>query len=300
MNNRFEEYSVGQKRREVKDLLEVREGIPLPAIIEFNIWGACNRKCGFCPVGDSDFWVNRHEGIQISNYSFVLESLASLGWSGIVLWSAFSEPFLHRNVEELVSLTKAILPESRLHINTNGDIIRRRHELITSVLDKGVDRIYISVYDGVEDSTFFSDLGISLGLTDEQWHLRRRFFNGRDYGMTISNRAGLIDSNEFRSRDDEPIISENLPLNAPCFYPSYQVVVDYDGSVLLCAHDWRKEFIAGNAFIQDFWEIWTSPELMSVRDALRVGNRSESPCSTCDVAGSLIGSDHAAVFEVGA
>ena len=46
------ETSVPKKGQLVSDRLHLRDETPLFAIVEFNIWGACNRRCSFCPVSD--------------------------------------------------------------------------------------------------------------------------------------------------------------------------------------------------------------------------------------------------------
>ena len=42
------------------------------------------------------------------------------------------------------------------------------------------------------------------------------------------------------------IKSLNVSVKEPCFYPSYNFFIDYNGDVLMCSHDWGKKNILGN------------------------------------------------------
>ena len=115
--------------------------------------------------------------------------------------------------------------------------------------------------------------------------------------MTISNRTGLINSNEYRSTDEDIVDQGTLPLQRPYYYPFYQIVVDYDGSVLMCAHDWGKMFIAGNAFQDNISSIWSSKKLNGVRKMLLNSNRNFGPCRKCDVKGDVMGGANFEAFK---
>ena len=44
----------------------------LRSILEFNIFGACNRSCSFCPVSDTTFYKNIYKGIDIDLYKKII------------------------------------------------------------------------------------------------------------------------------------------------------------------------------------------------------------------------------------
>jgi len=286
------ENSVVKKGQLVSDRLHLRDDTPLFAIVEFNIWGACNRRCPFCPVSDPDVFTNKREGIQLADYEKILTDLQDIEFNGTIFWSMFSEPLLHNKINELAIITKEILPSVRLHIVSNGDMIRKHNHRLTELLSNGVDQVQFSLYDGVSQYQEFIKIRDRLGLTEEQMVLRRRYFEDGNYNLTISNRAGLIDSNKFRAVDEQKVKHESLPLTKRCFYPFYQIAIDYNGDVLLCAHDWSKDRILGNAVSEHIWDIWTGEGFNSVRSSLAVSNRDFNPCRKCDVEGELIGEEH--------
>ena len=150
----------------------------------------------------------------------------------------------------------------------------------------------ISVYDGKEDADRFDKMCRDIGLRDDQFVIRNRYLpEEQDFGITMNNRAGMMDNTLFK----RPSLTEPLP--KPCFYPSYNFFMDYLGDVLLCPHDWGKKMIIGNLYKQDLLEIWFSKLLMTARRRLFQGDRNFKPCNVCDVEGSLMGKKHAETWD---
>ena len=78
------------------------------------------------------------------------------------------------------------------------------------------------------------------------------------------------------------IKSLNEPSTRPCFYPSYDFFVDYNGDILMCSHDWLKKNVLGNLNEQDFSEIWLGKKAQISREKLYNSNRNFKPCNVCD------------------
>ena len=286
-DHRYKDPHIDLKERDVRINLVYHDSYPVFGLVEFNLWGACNRRCSFCPVSDPTIFTNRKEGILVDDYTKVLNDLQIIGYNGVILWSMFSEPMLHKDINTFARVTKNILPDSNLQMTSNGDFFRRRGDKLRSLLDSGGDRINMSLYDGPEQLAHFSELVTTLGLSGDQVKLRRRYLENGNYGITISNRTGLVDSNKYRDEKEAHIVE--LPLNKSCYYPFYQVAIDYNGDILLCPHDWSKKYVTGNAFKDSIWEIWKGPNFSKARDALANNKRSMSSCVSCDVAGDFIG-----------
>ena len=78
-------------------------------------------------------------------------------------------------------------------------------------------------------------------LSEKQVVIRDRSFSSKkDFGLTISNRSGMLQNAEYS------IMPLKEKMQHPCFYPSYTFFMDYNGDVLMCAHDWGKKRILGN------------------------------------------------------
>ena len=287
MESRFIDPSTIRKNDIVKDKLFFYNDIPLFSIIEFNLYGTCNRNCSFCPVSNPDVYEKKQEGISIKLFEKIMNDLVDLDYQGKILFSAYSEPMLHKEINSLISIAKQKLPTSRVEIVSNGDLITTVK--LKQLFDSGLDTISISMYDGDHQIEHFNTMTAQLGLDKTQVVLRRRYYKDGNYGITISNRSGLVDSNEYRDKNEQ--IINALPLKEKCYYPFYMMLVDYTGDVMLCPHDWSKKLSFGNVKEKSIGDIWKSKALNSIRNKLSNNDRNFSPCSGCDVMGTLMGED---------
>ena len=192
---------------------------PLPAIIEISESGMCNRKCSFCPRSDPGY---NHVNEFIS--FFLLEKLATelneLNYNNRILFSGFVEPLLDKKLYEKIKLLKKYLPNSKIEVNTNGDVLNKKRML--KLFESGLDVILISVYDSKEDADKFEKLCNDTGLNHNQFVIRHRYYSEeKDFGITLSNRAGMMNNADFS------IKSLSEPLKSPCYYPSYTFFLDY-------------------------------------------------------------------------
>ena len=295
--SRYIEPAVATKDQMVSQNLRIHEGRPMFSLVEFNIWGACNRLCSFCPVSNPEVYTNKKEGITVENYTKILKDLQAIDFTGTILWSMFSEPLLHKQVYELASITKEILPTAQLHLVSNGDLIRKKDEKLKRLYESGVDRIQFSLYDDDNQFEEFVQIRTRGKFNDHEMSLRRRYYKDGNYGLTVSNRAGLVESNEYRAETEAPIVLSELPMSKPCYYPFYQVAIDYNGDVLLCPHDWAKDLIAGNALKESIWKIWKGKRFEFARSKLMNSDRGFNPCEKCDVHGDLIGEENFEAFK---
>ena len=263
---RYIDPSTHRKSQILHNQMQLHQGSPIFSMVEMNMLGRCNRTCEFCPISDPNFYdqIDKKAKFSPDLYRKFLHDLSEIGFKGLIVYSGLSEPLLLKKLEGYISDTKSLLPEARLEVITNGDALSEKR--MTSLFEAGLDTLLISMYDGSEQISHFTEMGNAVGLTDEQFVLRRRYFEDGNYGLTISNRGGLVNSNEFRDEQEEEVVQ--LPLNKPCYYPFYMIKVDYDGDVTMCSHDWEGKMVLGNINKQTLWEIWQSETLATVKKSL--------------------------------
>ena len=74
-----------------------------------------------------------------------------------------------------------------------------------------------------------------LELKESQFVIRHRYFNeDKDFGLTISNRTGMMKNAEYKIMP----LQEELKLNV---FIGLYFFMDYNGDVLMCPHDWGKK-----------------------------------------------------------
>tara|TARA_B100000686_G_C16620007_1_gene878692 strand:- start:267 stop:1157 length:891 start_codon:yes stop_codon:yes gene_type:complete len=263
--------------------------IPLPSEVEISESGTCNRVCSFCPRSDPNY-KDIKEFISNRLHDKLCRELSDLNYSGVIRYSGFVEPLLDVNIYKLLSSAKNSLPKARIEIVTNGDVLDK--DRLTKLFKSGLDTILISVYDGVEDAKKFENLCLDCKLDKSQYVIRHRYLPPeKDFGITMSNRAGLMANAEHKIKPLEK------KLNEACYYPSYTFFLDYNGDVLMCPHDWGKKRILGNLNKESFLKIWTSKFAKITRKKLNNSDRNFSPCNVCDVKGTLIGRKHAVSWD---
>ena len=286
------------RKNKLRDVLETKQvgtnEPPLFSWIEFNLVGLCNRRCDFCPWSDPE-WRSSHVPnvagnddvlhLPIEVYEGVMKDLNKVGFKGGIIYSGFSEPFLYKHLEEVIKISKEQCPQSQIEVITNGDFLTI--DKLNTVVEAGLTRLDVSVYDGPDKVKPFEDLRVEAGLNKEQFHIRERWYAPDEhFGIgALSNRAGAnimpeINVNEIHTA-----------LKRKCFYPFYQLIVDFDGAVLLCNHDWDKRLILGNVKETSILNIWNSEKYKEVRENLANANRNHSPCNRCDANGMMMGGE---------
>ena len=190
--------------------------------------------------------------------------LQKINYRGTIRYSGFVEPMLDKNIYSLISMVKDFLPDCNVEMVTNGDPLNLKR--LNKVFQSGLNRILISAYDGKEDADKLENLCKEAKLSEDQYIVRHRYYSEeQDFGITLSNRSGLMDKAEFK-------IESLRALKNPCYIPSY-TFLDYQGDVLMCPHDWGKKVILGNLNKEKFLEIWFSKKSMQIRKMLNNSNK---------------------------
>ena len=290
---KFLDSNINFKKKQILDRLQLYNWnnfkLPLPTEIEISESGTCNRKCSFCPRSAPDF-KDIKEFVSKDLINKVSLELKDLNYKGVVRFSGFVEPMLDKKIFDHIEIIKKSCPLSRVEIVTNGDplSINRLKKLFNS----GLDKILISAYDGSEDVIKFQNMVDELKLDKDQYIIRDRSLPEElDFGITLSNRAGMMEKAEYK------IPKTRSPLKNPCYIPSYTLFFDYLGDVLMCPHDWGKKVILGNLKKEKLVDVWFSKKSMKIRNMLANSNRKFSPCNVCDVEGTLMGKANAKYFQ---
>ena len=259
--------------------------IPMPSVIEVSNSGMCNRKCSFCPRSDPNY-NHVNEFIDENLHNKIYDELKSFDYSGSIIYSGFVEPLLDKRIYEHIKDIRQKLPKANLEIITNGDPLNEKRVL--KLFEAGLSVLLISVYDGPKEAENFLKMMQRMNIDKSRYVIRDRYYGeDKDFGITLSNRAGNLDNAEFK------IAPLKKSLKMKCTYPSYTFFIDYNGDVLMCSHDWGKKMIMGNVKNNTIKEIWTSKKFDFARKKLINADRNFSPCDVCDVKGTLIGNKHA-------
>lgn len=259
--------------------------IPLMSVVEISNSGLCNRKCSFCPRSDPNY-PDINEFLSGKTHTKIFSELSELNYNGMVIYSGFVEPLLHKKIYENIAEAKKFLPNSQIEIITNGDVLNIKR--IKKLFESGLSTLLISVYDGPKEEERFYELCKDADLKQHQFIIRNRYLPSEEnFGLNLSNRSGLLKDALYSV---QPLKNS---LKTKCNYPAYNFFIDYNGDVLMCSHDWGKKYILGNVEKEKIIDIWGNEKFDRARKKLLNKDRNFTPCNKCDVSGELIGSEHA-------
>lgn len=279
--------NIPRKNKITEDRLDFysEKKIPLMSVVEISNSGMCNRKCSFCPRSDPDY-PDVNEFISSDLHTKIFSELSHLNYKGMVIYSGYVEPLLHKKIYENISEARKFLPDAQIEIITNGDVLNKKR--LIKLFDAGLSTLLISVYDGPKEEKEFYNLCKEVGLREDQYVIRNRYMSEESsFGLNISNRSGTLSHAEYKI----PALKKSL--NKKCNYPAYTFFIDYNGEVQMCSHDWAKKYVLGNVNKQNIIDIWLNQKFQLARKKLLIADRNFSPCNKCDVSGELIGSKHA-------
>lgn len=221
----------------------------------------CNRQCEFC--FNAKRFPNRKLGIMDTRlWKKIIDELAEIGFEGRISPYFYGEPLLDERLPSLIEYATERLTGD-VFIATNGDY------LTEELLDKfnGRTEFYIRSYDGKANPRI-------LKLKEDYGRIVYRPKFKEEY---LVDKAGII-------------FKRGVSHKAPCLRPQTQLVINWEGEVLLCCNDFYAKHSFGNVKEKSIREIWDSKEFKKFRKMLAKGKRAKVDiCKYCDEGGEKDG-----------
>jgi len=255
-------------------------------IVDIMLTELCNRTCDFCPRAVDYPNLNLHMDLDL--FSKICDDLSDIYYQNRVLLCGFGENLLYKNIFEAIQILRSKLPYNEyLQIVTNGD--RLTKDTIIKLYQSGLNRIYVSCYDGIEQVEHFQSLFDELNIDSNNYYFMHYYKPPEEnYGFIhYSNRGGKL-------------FNDTSYLNRGCNSPSYAMQINWDGKVLLCSHDWTKSVVCGDLNNEHLKNIWLySPKYQQYRAMLYNNKRDTGPCNKCNVVGTLYGDKSKEMLHIG-
>ena len=277
----FKTIAVNIKRRTVivNDVISKYNDKPIPSWIELSIIDVCNRKCSFCPKVDPKIAPDTYQRMQLSLIDKLCTELREMKYKGSVVLCGYGEPMLHKDIN---IICKKLSEVSFVEVVTNGDTLSPKS--IKNLYANNVNKLLISMYDGEYQIAKFNKMIEKAEVPKDFVILRDRWYDAsKDYGLKLTNRTGTINIGE----------QEKVGTFTKCFYPSYQFLIDWNGDVFLCPQDWQRRVTMGNMMQENIFDIWDGKIMNKYRKDLINGKRINSPCTSCNAEGTVLGKKHA-------
>ena len=279
-----------------------------PKQVCIETYHGCNARCGFCPV---TLWTRPKGQMSDEIFNTVIDQLKEWAPGNVnkVALMMNGEPLLDSKLEDRLAICKAEgLPN--VGFTTNGSLMNL--ERASSILGASPDYVVFS-FDTLEKKSYEDNRrGLSYDTTLENifGFIRKRnelksktrvvlryvdFQEGgagfKDYQLyfqdfldeeldelqyTIAHNAG------FRQSIKEELDNGNFG-TTPCDAPFNRLIIQHDGQVLMCAHDFNTEYDLGNVMEKHILEIFNGDEFNRVRQVHKACRRNTLvKCSTCD------------------
>ena len=277
--NKQIEINIKRRTIVVDDKLILHKGVPIPSWIELSLIDVCNRKCSFCPKSDPTVAPDTFQKMTMSLIDKLVKELKEMNYNGSVVLCGYGEPMIHKDVYEI---SKKIAEVAFVEIVTNGDTLTKSK--IKKLYNSNVNKVLVSLYDGPEQVEKFKKMSDEAQVPSDFVILRHRWHGAeQDFGLKLTNRAGTIKVGQ----------QYDVKQFSHCFYPSYSILIDWNGDVFLCPQDWQRRRAMGNIMLESIFEIWVGKILSKYRKNLLEGKRCDSPCSECNAEGTILGKNHA-------
>jgi radical SAM protein with 4Fe4S-binding SPASM domain len=222
----------------------------------------CNRECEFC-FNHPRFEKRKQGEMLVETWKSIMDQLAEIKFCGRIGPHFYNEPLIDKRLPDLIEYTRQVMPYCWIQINSNGDHLTE--ELLLRLYDKGVNFFFITNYDE-DDKLVLNMLSdkypalISVVKNSEMWRT--------DRGGEIFHKEKLIAS--------------------PCLRPSAQLVVNWQGEVLLCCMDYYARYSFGNLNKTALTTIWHNEEFQKIKNKMKVSRQNGYPiCHNCDDPGNI-------------
>ena len=253
-------------------------GYPLPSWIELSLIDTCNRTCSFCPKSNEQIAPNTHQKMERVLIEKLCSDLKKINFNGAFCLCGYGEPLLHK---DHIFIINELAKIGQVEIITNGDTIN--DEKLREIYSSNASRLLISLYDGSDQLKKFQEMIERNKIPKDFVILRDRWYSDKkDFGVKLTNRVGTVSIGN----------QDNIQINKKCYYTSYQLLIDWNGDVFLCPQDWQRRVTMGNIMQKSFFDIWNGKILNKFRTLHLKGDRSQSPCNSCNANGMVYGEKH--------
>lgn len=307
-------------RRQAK--IYARERVPLqdvipletPFSVEIDVCSVCNFRCGFCFQADTAEIRRSQVGLGRMDpalFAKILEDLKRFPDTvKKVRLFEFGEPLLHPRLPDFVRATRDSGVTGHVEITTNGVLLTE--ELNLALLEAGLSQINISV-SGVTADRYWElsrhrldmerfldvlahlyahrgDCHVYIKLADDGTLSREdeetfyRLFGDRCDDIFIERLSPIwrdTDVNETLESDVGPY-GQRLVDKDVCPLIFTRMVINWDGVVVACCVDWRRQYVIGDLRTDPAYDVWNGARLrdLQVRH-LRGERRGLELCDGC-------------------
>jgi radical SAM protein with 4Fe4S-binding SPASM domain len=275
-----------------------------PQGVEIGTTNLCNAECIMCPHSK----LKKMGTMEMKLYKKIIDNCYKLNIKSIIL-SFFGEPFLDKEIIEKIKYAK----EKKIHVAFYSNASLLNEEWANKIINSGLDSITIS-FDGYSKETYEkirkklkfdvvkknilnlietrrrmkkTNPKINLVLVELEENKReiKKFYEEWSKKVDTINIVNMRNwANSIQKEGTKESFHFNKKMKRkPCALIWQEMVVDWNGDVVLCNNDWLHSTVLGNLKKQSIEEIWKGEKLRKIREANIKGEFYKVPlCSDCN------------------
>lgn len=282
------------------------KNLPFPPYLNIEITNACNLRCVICP---NDMIPPEKLGfMELETFRRILAEIDAAGSSNL-LFVKQGEPLLHPRLEEFFQALRATRNRQNVLIVTNGTTLTEERTKL--LVEHQVDELNVSV-DSLNPDVFRKIRGFPLKtvldnidrvrqikrearsplprlsvnvvvMRDNISEIRaiRRHFKEIGVEITLQKyNQGFTGKNLGGKR--WTLVPGQSVRRYPCAHLFTNFVINWNGSVSLCCHDWNNAYVIGDIATSGIRSLWQSARYEFIRRAHRRAEYSKIPiCRDC-------------------
>ncbi len=288
----------------------VNRKLHFPEVISIESSSHCNADCIMCPREQ----LSRSKGnMSIDLYHKIIDECAeNAKYIKLVQPFMFGEPFINKQLVEMIQYTKDKLPRTPINVSTNGSLINpeKAEALITSKLDKiniDIDGATAETFEGVrvglvyeqvvENARYLMELKrltgsktpeitvtiINMDETQHEIEDFKKIWTSIADNVVVQSYTTWTGNVEDKNVGDQASASAIGGFTFPCKHPWEEFVIANDGRVSICCLDFDFKVEIGNISNQSIKEVWNGDPIQEIRQKMMENRYSELEiCSQCN------------------
>ena len=216
-------------------------------IVTINLSNKCQMSCENCPHEDPHYNENEDpQFMSINTISTILYQLKHINYKGKLSISGFGEPFLHPDICDIIKF----ISKSGIDFNviTNGIQLSNGFKYKISRLIDIIDyipKLEISIHEICGYPSRYHRYDVlemcsKYLANNKKIIIRNHDTDDPNNTLVANNRNGMVSDLRIPS-NQQCILSKMDKKPNYCYYPFYEIMIDADGSYLLCANDFGRK-----------------------------------------------------------
>ena len=255
----------------------------------------CNRKCSWCPNGHT----GEREVQQLMSWPLlgkVAAELGEAGFAGFLALHNYNEPLANPRLDQELELLHGTVPDARLAIYTNGDLLKR--DRLLSLLAAGVKYVRVTRYphraEVIPTERALRKWLAQAGVEDAfDWRIEpvRQGLAARWEDKAAGTLVEVIrpEVSTYNNRGGSATVPVAAPERTqPCQMTSTSLSIDYRGIVKMCCNvipdsvPDHQRYAVGSVADMSLAELWDNRVMQEWRRLHGDADWTRSPaCSSC-------------------